>query len=179
MNRMQEQVLEFMLPGKYPICSRGFGYTDFQKPVQLPTGEVTNFREYLLRRCNWIKEEENELRNAIENNDVIETVDALADLLYFVFGTAISMGIDIEKFFDIVHKSNMAKFIPCPRCLGIGKIPLPRNKTDIACPTCSGHRILAIYRKSDGKLIKPVDWQAPDLTHELTTQQGKLNVKET
>lgn len=35
--------------------------------------------------------------------------DALADQLYFVFGTAVEIGIDIERIFDIVQESNMSK----------------------------------------------------------------------
>ena len=38
-----------------------------------------------------------------------EMVDALCDLLYVVFGAAVSMGVDLDPFFDAVHKANMLK----------------------------------------------------------------------
>ena len=40
---------------------------------------------------------------------IIALTDALADQLYFSFGTAVELGVDIEKVFDIVQASNMSK----------------------------------------------------------------------
>lgn len=41
--------------------------------------------------------------------DIVEIADALADILYVVFGTALSYGIPIDKVFEEVHRSNMTK----------------------------------------------------------------------
>ena len=38
-----------------------------------------------------------------------EVIDGLADLLYVVYGAAVTFGIDLEPFFAEVHKTNMAK----------------------------------------------------------------------
>ena len=46
-------------------------------------------------RLDLITEEVEELKEAIKNNDVIETIDALADILYVVYGAADCFGIDI------------------------------------------------------------------------------------
>lgn len=43
--------------------------------------------------------------------DLVETADAIGDLLYVVLGTAVSCGIDIEPVFAEIHRSNMTKFI--------------------------------------------------------------------
>ncbi len=56
-----------------------------------------------------IKEETRELETAIDNRDLIETADALVDLIYVVYGMAAVCGIDIDPLFDIVHASNMSK----------------------------------------------------------------------
>lgn len=45
------------------------------------------------------------------DGDVIDIADALADLLYVVYGAAVTYGIDIGQVFDAVHRSNMSKFI--------------------------------------------------------------------
>lgn len=43
--------------------------------------------------------------------DLVEIADALGDLNYVVTGTAVAMGIDIERIDEEIHKSNMSKFI--------------------------------------------------------------------
>ena len=60
-------------------------------------------------RLSLINEETKELNEAIENDDFIETIDALSDILYVVYGAFSSFGIDADKAFDLVHKSNMSK----------------------------------------------------------------------
>ena len=41
--------------------------------------------------------------------DKAKVAKELADLLYVVYGTAATFGIDIDRVFDEVHKSNMSK----------------------------------------------------------------------
>ena len=60
-------------------------------------------------RLRLIEEELAELRQAIGKSDVVEVADALADLLYVTYGTAISFGIDIRPIFKEVQRSNMNK----------------------------------------------------------------------
>jgi len=60
-------------------------------------------------RLNLIKEEVRELADAIEDKDIVETIDALGDILYVVYGAGGAFGIDLDKAFDLVHKSNMTK----------------------------------------------------------------------
>ena len=66
---------------------------------------------YMLEYC-LIKEELEEYKEACEQNDVIEIVDAIADMLYLVIGTATHHGIGhhtLQKVMDEVHRSNMSK----------------------------------------------------------------------
>ena len=60
-------------------------------------------------RLNLIKEEFNELKDAIEKKDLVEVADALTDILYVTYGTGHAFGIDLDKCFDEVQKSNMSK----------------------------------------------------------------------
>lgn len=63
----------------------------------------------LLRRLAFISEETGELAKAIMTNDDNEVVDALVDLMYFILGTGVIIGVDLEKVFAEVHKQNMLK----------------------------------------------------------------------
>ncbi|MDC1280174.1 nucleoside triphosphate pyrophosphohydrolase family protein [Pelagibacteraceae bacterium] len=60
-------------------------------------------------RYNLIKEELNELKIAIENNDLLEVADALTDILYVTYGAGHAFGIDLDKCFEEVQSSNMSK----------------------------------------------------------------------
>jgi predicted HAD superfamily Cof-like phosphohydrolase len=44
-----------------------------------------------------------------ETPDLVETIDGLCDLIYVAYGAAEAIGIDLEPFFDEVHRTNMAK----------------------------------------------------------------------
>ena len=60
-------------------------------------------------RYNLIKEELSELKEAMENKDLLEVADALTDILYVTYGAGIAFGIDLDKCFDEVQNSNMSK----------------------------------------------------------------------
>ena len=60
-------------------------------------------------RYNLIKEELDELSAAIKDEDIVEVADALTDLLYVVYGAGHSFGIDLNKCFAEVQRSNMSK----------------------------------------------------------------------
>ena len=60
-------------------------------------------------RYDLIAEELSELKEALENKDLKEVADALTDILYVTYGAGHSFGIDLDKCFDEVQKSNMSK----------------------------------------------------------------------
>jgi predicted HAD superfamily Cof-like phosphohydrolase len=60
-------------------------------------------------RVRLIQEECEEVRQALEQHDLVAIAKELADLLYVVYGTAVSCGIDLEPVFREVHRSNMSK----------------------------------------------------------------------
>ena len=60
-------------------------------------------------RINLIEEELKELKHAIEKKDLKETIDALTDILYVTYGAGHAFGINLDKCFEEVQKSNMSK----------------------------------------------------------------------
>jgi predicted HAD superfamily Cof-like phosphohydrolase len=62
-----------------------------------------------LLRYRLIQEESGELCRAMMHNDMVEIIDGLCDLLYVTFGAAEAYGIDIQMYFNEVHRSNMNK----------------------------------------------------------------------
>ena len=62
-------------------------------------------------RFNLMKEENEEYLEAVQNNDLVETADALGDMLYILCGTIIEHGMQdkIEEVFNEIQRSNMSK----------------------------------------------------------------------
>lgn len=96
MNTNFQKVLEF---------NKSFGVNYSSEPNR----EIFQNKDDLNYRFNLVKEEFEELKEACDNEDFVETVDALADILYVVYGFFGAIGVDADKAFDIVHKSNMSK----------------------------------------------------------------------
>jgi len=60
-------------------------------------------------RIDLIKEELEELINAMNEQDLTEVADALTDILYVTYGAGHAFGIDLDKCFEEVQNSNMSK----------------------------------------------------------------------
>ena len=60
-------------------------------------------------RIDLIKEELEELTEAMKNKDLLEVADALTDILYVTYGAGHAFGINLDKCFDEVQNSNMSK----------------------------------------------------------------------
>ena len=60
-------------------------------------------------RIKLIEEELSEFKKAINEKNLIEVADALTDILYVTYGAGHAFGIDLDKCFDEVQKSNMSK----------------------------------------------------------------------
>ena len=60
-------------------------------------------------RIDLIKEELEELKDAIKKKDLLEVADALTDILYVTYGAGHAFGIDLDKCFEEVQNSNMSK----------------------------------------------------------------------
>ena len=60
-------------------------------------------------RYELIREELDELKEALNNKDLLEVADALTDILYVTYGAGHAFGIDLDKCFEEVQQSNMSK----------------------------------------------------------------------
>ncbi len=60
-------------------------------------------------RIDLIKEELEELTEAMNKQDLLEVADALTDILYVTYGAGHAFGIDLDKCFEEVQNSNMSK----------------------------------------------------------------------
>ena len=81
---------------------RTFGQEVKSKP-SLSTDKINNLR------LNLIKEELDELKDAIHKKDLVEVADALTDILYVTYGAGHAFGINLDRCFDEVQNSNMSK----------------------------------------------------------------------
>ena len=115
--------------------------TNFEKVAEF----MTSFRQDVETEPQWtsvselrynlIDEELKELRQALDEKNLVEVADALTDLLYVVYGAGHSFGINLDKCFEEVHNSNMSK---------LGEDGRP------------------IYRE-DGKVLKGPNYWSPNL----------------
>jgi predicted HAD superfamily Cof-like phosphohydrolase len=130
MNHEQQMVHQF---------HERFGLMCSTRP-SLPPTRVHRLRTLL------IEEELAEFRNAGEAQDLVGVADALADLLYVVYGAAAEYGIDLEPVFEEIHRSNMSKVRPTSGCRPDGKVPKG--------PTYSPPRVREVLeRQLDARLV--------------------------
>ena len=71
--------------------------------AEFPNKKIVQLRYELIR------EELEELNQAIKNGDMKEIADALTDILYVTYGAGHAFGIDLDKCFSEVQQSNMSK----------------------------------------------------------------------
>ena len=87
---------------KVGIFMKTFGQEVKSKP-SFSTDKINKLR------IDLIKEELDELKEAMDNNDLLEVADALTDILYVTYGAGHAFGINLDKCFDEVQNSNMSK----------------------------------------------------------------------
>ena len=88
---------------------------EIKEKASFPNDKITSLRYEL------IKEELDELKEAIDKKDIKEVADALTDILYVTYGAGHAFGIDLDKCFEEVQNSNMSK-------LGVDGKPIYNDK---------------------------------------------------
>ena len=76
---------------------------EIKEKASFPNNKITSLRYDLIR------EELEELKEALDNKDIKEVADALTDILYVTYGAGHAFGINLDKCFEEVQKSNMSK----------------------------------------------------------------------
>lgn len=118
----------------------------FHKAFRLPmqtTPEVDALpRELLALRTALLDEETAEFADAANRRDLVAMADALADVVYVAFGTAVTLGVDLDAVLREVHRSNMSKLDELGR-------PVLRD---------------------DGKVLKSPRYTPPDVARVLAEQ---------
>ena len=76
---------------------------EIKEKAGFPDDKITSLRYDL------IKEELEELKEAMNNKDIKEVADALTDILYVTYGAGHAFGINLDKCFQEVQNSNMSK----------------------------------------------------------------------
>lgn len=118
---------------------------EFHETYGLPVEveQTTGSKKTKELRINLLQEELDELKEALENDDMVETLDALIDLQYVLDGAFLSFGLQGVKndAFNEVHRSNMSK---------LGEDGKP------------------IRRESDGKVMKGPNYFKPDMMQFIT-----------
>jgi predicted HAD superfamily Cof-like phosphohydrolase len=102
-----------------------------------PTVEVPE--DVVQVRLSLLTEEVEEVREAVQARDLVAIADALADLVYVAYGTALTFGIELDDVLREVHRSNMTK-------LDAEGLPV---------------------RRADGKILKSPLYEAPKIADVL------------
>jgi predicted HAD superfamily Cof-like phosphohydrolase len=146
------------------------GVALFHKTFNLPIEEqpIIPSKERCELRISLLEEELEELKTAIKNDDIIEAADAFSDLQYVLSGAILEFGLG-EKFkalFDEVQRSNMSK-----TCKSLDEAEATQSYYEMNRGMESIIKKqddeYLVYRKSDGKVFKSVNYSPPDLENIL------------
>ena len=115
---------------------------EFNEAFEIPKLDAPGLspEDMIELRIKLLREELEEYAEAARAGDMVEVLDALADIGSILAGTIINHGMQhiYDDAFNEVHRSNMAKLVD-------GKV----------------------LRREDGKVLKPEGWQAPQLAQFL------------
>lgn len=136
---------------------RTFGAPILEQPVVIA-------KERAQLRIDLIQEELNELKESVDNDDLVEVADALADLQYVLSGAILEFGMK-EKFNEIfqeVHDSNMSKV-----CNGLDVCKATQehylSKGVDTYYNVIGNNLYIVYRSSDHKVLKSINYKPADI----------------
>ncbi len=125
-------------------------------------------------RVSLLQEELNELKEAIEEKDLVEVADALCDIQYVLSGAILEFGLatDFKTLFDEVQRSNMSKTCKTmEEALATQKHYLEMKSTSSFIEEKDGEFL--VYREGDKKVLKSIKYSPADLKSiiAIATQQ--------
>lgn len=113
-------------------------------------------------RLSLIQEEVKEFEDAVKNHDMVEAVDALADILYVVYGAGDAFGIDLDEAYQTVHSSNMTKICTSEEEAQKTVEWYKANKLDVyptpAYKPASDGKHWIVFNESTGKVLKSINY---------------------
>ncbi len=138
----------------------------FHETFKLPVLDdpVIPAKERCALRVNLLQEELNELKEAIEQNDLVEIADALSDLQYVLSGAVLEFGLGdrFKKLFDEVQRSNMSKTCKTMEEAKATQAHYRETKnTESYIEEKNGEYL--VFRKEDSKVLKSVNYSEADL----------------
>lgn len=113
-------------------------------------------------RLALILEEVKEFQEAVQNHDMVEAVDALADILYVVYGAGDAFGVNLDEAYQTVHSSNMTKI-----CVSEAEAQetvewYKKNKADVyptpAYKPANDGIHWIVYNEDSGKVLKSINY---------------------
>jgi predicted HAD superfamily Cof-like phosphohydrolase len=135
----------------------------FNAPI-LGTPQIPS-KERCELRISLLQEELNELKEAIENNDLVEVADAFADLQYVLSGAILEFGLSdkFDKLFEKVQRSNLSK--ACNTEQEAIETLLYYKKKD---GTEGTYKMIndkwVVYRNGDNKVLKSINYSPANLS---------------
>jgi hypothetical protein len=148
------------------LFNQTFGKPNNYTPIVPNDKKLTDFV------VNFIKEETEELAEAIENKDIVEVLDAICDLMYVAVGNAtmvFGLKDKLEAAYAEVQASNMSK-----SCATLEEAMLTigaRHKEHGDCHTLQVGDRWVVYRSSDNKVMKSINYFAPNLEQFFTPEE--------
>lgn len=156
--------------------------TDWNNTFGIQTSDKPNldifkndpkFVEY---RMSLIREEVKELEEAVINHDMVETIDALSDILVVVYGMGSSLGINLNETMHLVNDSNMSKSCASEEEAQQTVEWYKQNETRYDSPTfrkATNGNYWIVYNESSGKILKSIKWKIVDFQDYINKKLGK------
>jgi predicted HAD superfamily Cof-like phosphohydrolase len=148
------------------VFNKTFGKPNNYTPIIPNDKKLTNFV------VNFIKEETDELAHAIEEKDIVEVLDAICDLLYVAVGNATMVFGLKDKLipaYKEVQASNMSK--SCATLQEAMDTIEEREKEHGDCYFRKVGNRYVVYRKEDDKVMKSINYFAPNLKQFFTEEE--------
>ena len=131
--------------------------------------------EVVKLRLDLILEEFHELQEAVASQNLLEVTDALADILYVVYGAGSAFGLNLDRAFALVHESNMTKLCQTEEeareTIAWYREHEPRYDSP-SYRLASDQKHWVVYNESTQKVLKSIKYQPVDLREVIDPPMG-------
>jgi uncharacterized protein YaaQ len=163
---MQVEKVKFV--DEVELFNSTFGKPNNYTPIVPDDKKLTDFV------VSFIREETDELEQAIKDKDIVEVLDAICDLLYVAVGNAtmvFGLKDKLVPAYAEVQASNMSK-----SCATVEEAVATINERSKEHGECYFRKVgsrYVVYRKSDDKVMKSINYFAPNLEQFFTEEEIK------